>query len=174
MTRKSCFGIVCLSLVVASASGIKAATSSQAPDATKAVSSSADAVAAAKASPDLVAALSKELGSSPEQAAGAAGALFGLAKTRLKPEEFSQVSKAVPGMGSLLKAAPSMAVGTSGASSALSKMAGSASGLASAASAFSKLGLSPDMVAKAVPVLTSFVSKSGGANVGKLLAGVLK
>jgi len=73
-----------------------------------------------------------------------------------------------------IKAAPALAVGTSGGSSGLSKMAGSASGLASAASAFSKLGLSPDLVAKAVPVLTSFVSKSGGADVGKLLAGVLK
>ena len=53
-------------------------------------------------------------------------------------------------------------------------MAGSAGGLASAASAFSKLGLSPDLVTKAVPVLTSFVTKSGGANVGTLLAGALK
>ena len=42
------------------------------------------------------------------------------------------------------------------------------------AGAFSKLGLSPDLVAKAVPVLTSFVTKSGGANVGNLLSGVLK
>jgi predicted anti-sigma-YlaC factor YlaD len=41
-------------------------------------------------------------------------------------------------------------------------------------SAFSKLGLKPEMVAKAIPILTSFVSKSGGANVGSLLAGVLK
>jgi len=131
---------------------------------------SAEAAAAAKASPELVGELSKELGSSPEQAAGAAGALFGLAKTRLKPEEFSQVSQAVPGMGSLLKAAPAVAAGTSG----LAKMAGSAGGLATAASAFSKLGLKPDMVGKAVPVLTNFVTKSGGANVGKLLAGALK
>jgi hypothetical protein len=34
--------------------------------------------------------------------------------------------------------------------------------------------LSPDTVSKAVPVLTSFVSKSGDADVGKLLAGALK
>jgi hypothetical protein len=40
--------------------------------------------------------------------------------------------------------------------------------------AFSKLGLKPELVSKAVPVLTQFVSKSGGANVGSLLAGVLK
>ena len=49
-----------------------------------------------------------------------------------------------------------------------------AGGLATMASSFSKLGLKPEMVAKAVPVLTSFVTKSGGANVGSLLAGVLK
>jgi hypothetical protein len=96
-----------------------------------------------------------------------------VAKSRLKADEFTQVSKAVPGMDSLLKAAPALssAVGTAGA---LSQVAGSAGGLASAASAFSQLGLKPEMVTKAIPVLTSFVSKSGGAGVGSLLAGVLK
>jgi hypothetical protein len=130
------------------------------------------AAAAVKASPDLVNALSKEIGATPEQSAGAAGALFGLAKSRLSGDEFSQVAKAVPGMDALLKAAPSAGDATSGA---LSQVAGSsAAGLASVAGAFSKLGLKPDMVSKAVPVLTSFVSKSGGANVGNLLAGALK
>jgi len=123
---------------------------------------------AAKASPELVTALSKEIGGTPEQAAGAAGALFNVAKSRLKPEQFSQVAAAVPGMDSLLRAAPA-AEGMMGA-----LPGGAASGLASAASAFTKLGLSPDMVSKAVPVLTSFVSKSGGANVGSMLAGALK
>jgi hypothetical protein len=136
----------------------------------KAPAPSAEAAAAAKASPELVNSLAKELGSTPEQAAGAAGALFGVAKSRLKADEFSKIASAVPGMTSLLGAAPAAATGTAG----LAKLAGSASGLASAASAFSSLGLKPDMVAKAVPVLTSFVSKSGGADVGKLLAGVLK
>jgi len=131
------------------------------------------ASAAAKASPELVGALSKELAATPEQSAGAAGALFSLAKSRLKPEEFSQVSGAVPGMATLLKAAPAAggAVGTSGA---LSQLGGSAAGLAGAASAFSKLGLKPELVSKAVPVLTQFVTKSGGANVGNLLAQALK
>ena len=46
--------------------------------------------------------------------------------------------------------------------------------MAAAASAFTKLGLKPELVAKAVPVLTSFVAKSGGANLGSLLAGALK
>jgi hypothetical protein len=130
------------------------------------------AASAVKASPELVGALTKELGATPEQAAGAAGALFGVAKTRLKPDEFSQVSKAVPGMDALLAAAPSVDAGPAGA---LSKVGGAAAGgLASAASAFGKLGLKPDLVAKAVPVLTQFVTKSGGASVGSLLASALK
>jgi hypothetical protein len=130
------------------------------------------AAAAVKASPALIGSLSKEMGSSPEQAAGAAGALFGVAKSRLKADQFSQIAGAVPGMDLLLKAAP--ATGGGGALGAVSQLGGSAAGLAGAASAFSKLGLSPDMIAKAVPVLTSFVTKSGGASVGDLLAGALK
>jgi hypothetical protein len=128
------------------------------------------ASAAATASPELVGALSKEIGSTPEQAAGAAGALFGLAKSRLKADEFAQIATAVPGMDSLLKAAPAAgsAIGTTGA------MPSAATGLASATAAFTKLGLKPDMVSKAIPVLTQFVTKSGGADVGKLLAGALK
>jgi hypothetical protein len=123
---------------------------------------------AAKNSPELVGLLSNELGSTPEQSAGAAGSLFGLAKSKLSPSDFSKVAAAVPGMASLLKAAPKM--GGGGAMGAL----GAASGLAGIASSFQKLGLKPELVAKAVPVLTSFVTKSGGADVGNLLAGVLK
>jgi len=165
MTRVNCLIVVGVTLVALSAPG-RLAASSQGGQATEAMS------AAAKASTDLVGALSKEIGSSPEQAAGAAGALFGVAKSKLKPEEFAQVSKAVPGMDLLLKAAPAMGGGTAGA---VSQVAGAGGGaLAGAASAFSKLGLSPDMVSKAIPVLTQYVTKSGGANIGKLLAGALK
>jgi hypothetical protein len=126
------------------------------------------AAAAAKDSPELVGLLSNALGSTPEQSAGAAGSLFGLAKSKLSPSDFSKVAAAVPGMPSLLKAAAKM--GGGGAMGAL----GAANGLAGMASSFQKLGLKPDMVTKAVPVLTSFVSKSGGADVANLLAGVLK
>jgi len=159
MTRHHRLGIACFALISLASS---AAFAAPAPGAQTAGA----AAKAVKASPDLIGQLSKELGSTPEQAAGAAGALFNVAKSQLKPAEFSQISKAVPGMGSLLSAAPALG--------ALSQVGGMAGGLASAASAFSKLGLSPDLVAKAVPILTSFVTKSGGANVGKLLAGVLK
>lgn len=169
MTRRV-VAIACTALFLVSTTYAGAQTGSK-PAGTSGFSTEA-AAAAANASPELVGSLAKELGSTKEQAAGAAGALFGVAQSRLKAEEFTQVSKAVPGMSSLLKAAPKADSG--GLGGALSKATGSAASLATAASAFSKLGLSPDLVSKAVPVLTSFVSKSGGADVGKLLAGVLK
>jgi hypothetical protein len=125
--------------------------------------------------PELVGALAKELGSTPEQATGAAGSLFSLAKSRLKPEEWTKVAGAVPGMDGLLKAAPAAAIGTTGtAIPGASAVAGNLGGLAGAAGAFQKLGLQPEMALKAVPVLTSFVGKTGGADVAKLLGSVLK
>jgi Protein of unknown function VcgC/VcgE (DUF2780) len=170
MTRHMTIGTACLALVV-TAGLARAQTPSD--TANQAGASTEAAATAAKDSPELVGQLSKELEATPEQAAGAAGALFGLAKSRLKPEEFSQIASAVPGMESLLKAAPSAggAVGTTGA---LADAAGAAGGLAAATSAFSKLGLKPDMVTKALPVLTDFVSKSGGAQAASLLSGALK
>jgi hypothetical protein len=121
-------------------------------------------------SPELVGMLTKDLNVTPKQAAGGAGALFNLAKTRLKPDQFSQVAAAVPGMDGLLKAAPA-AGGLPGLGSALP---GAESGLAPAVAAFQKLGLSPDMVGKFVPLLTKFVGSKGGADVASLLGGALK
>ena len=112
---------------------------------------------------DFMGGLSKALGgANPTQTAGAAGSIFSMAKSRLSDADFGKVSKAVPGMDALLKAAPA----TTGT---VPK-----TGLDSLMSSFTKLGLKPDMVAKAIPIVTEFVSKSGGADLGKLLAGVLK
>ena len=127
---------------------------------------------AAKISPELVGNLTKQLKVTPEQASGGAGSLFTLAKSRLKPEEFAKVSAAVPGMDGLLKAAPKQE--NSMLSSAASAIPGKSSGLASVAGQFKSLGLSPDMAAQFVPVLTKFVGDKGGAAVGALLASVLK
>jgi uncharacterized protein VcgC/VcgE DUF2780 len=124
------------------------------------------------ASPELISALSTELGSTPKQAEGAAGALFGFAKTKLSPADWTKVSGAVPGMPSLLDAAP--AVSAASGAAGLGALAGAAGGMAGVASSFSKLGLKPELVAKAIPILTNFVTKSGGAGVGQLLANVLK
>ena len=153
--------------------------------------------AAVKASPKLVNGLAKELGSTPEQAAGAAGVIFGIAKSLLKPEDFAAMSKAVPGMDALLAAVPTDGVGTSGASPALlaptpgfassssatlpSSAASSSSSTPAmnmapleAISALGKMGIKPEMIAKAVPFLSGFLKKNGSAALGSLLGGLFK
>jgi hypothetical protein len=127
------------------------------------------------ANPELVGALAKELGATPQQAEGATGALFDAARQRMPAADWAKVSAAVPGMDGLLKAAPATGAGAGGAAAAAAGAIGTSGGsLGSAAAAFSKLGLKPEMVAKAVPILTQYVSKTGGAGVGSLLAGALK
>jgi len=158
-------------LLIASITSIAIVASAAASSAPQA-EAKGPASAAAAASPALIGELTKAIGATPEQAAGAAGALFGVAKSQLSPADFAQVHEAVPGMDALLKAAPALGGGSQMAS--LSQLAGGAGSLASVASAFSKLGLKPEMVSPAVGVLTSFVTKSGGPGVGNLLAGVLK
>src|SRR5262245_17278678 len=150
--------------------------------------------AAAKASPKLVKELAKELGSTPEQAAGAAGVIFGIAKSFLNQDDFAKVAKAVPGMDALLAAVPPEAVGTSGQPAALAPstltpgfassspstslstpgitMAAAPSGMVSAIAGLSKLGIKPEMIAKAVPFLSGYLKKHAGAAVGGLLGGV--
>lgn len=127
------------------------------------------------ASPELVGELTKGLSITPQQATGGAGTLFGLAKSRLNPADFSKIAGVVPGMGSFLKAAPSMSGGGgSGLDALTGSLPGNLGGLASAATAFQKLGLSPSMVEKFVPILTNFVQAKGGAGVASLLSGALK
>lgn len=121
------------------------------------------------ASPELVGELVKELAITPSQAQAGAGTLFGLAKGRLSPADFGKVAGAVPGMDGLLAAAPAAA-----SKSGLEALAGQAGGMVAAASTLSKLGLKPETIAKFAPTLIKAVQSKGGAEVAKLLAGVLK
>jgi hypothetical protein len=127
----------------------------------------------AAASPELVGQLTKGLSITPAQATGGAGTLFGLAKSRLNPADFSKVAAAVPGMNNFLKAAPSTD-NVSGLSSLAGSLPGGMGGLASTAASFEKLGLSPGMAGKFVPILTKFVESKGGASTASLLSGALK
>jgi hypothetical protein len=123
---------------------------------------------ATSANPELTAMFTKELGVTPAQAEGGVGALLGLAKTRLKPEEFSQVSSALPGTDALLKAAP--AAGGGGAMGALA----GAGGLASLAGSFSKLGLSADTAMKFAPTLLKYLNGKGSTDAASLLGKAFK
>ena len=139
---------------------------------TQAVESAANAVADVKSmavQSSLTDTLAKQLGISSEQAKGGAGALFQLAKDKLDAGQFADLSKAVPEMDSLLRAAPKQSV-------ALSGLGGSSNpygNLAGLASTFKELNLSPDMVDQFVPVVVDYVRTSGGALTANMLQSVL-
>src|SRR5262245_5072792 len=152
------FRAVCLSLLLLMVSG----------------SSKAQVPGLKNPSPELVGQLTKSLSIKPEQAIGGAGAIFGLAKTRLKPDEFGQISKVVPGMDGLLGAAPKPQEGSMDITSMAGMIPGKYGRLAQVAGAFQSLGLSPSMAAKFLPVMSKFVQTKGSAKTAALLTGALK
>jgi hypothetical protein len=160
------------------ASAAAAQTQKAAPPSSASAMASAGETAKA-ISPELTGLLTKETGVTQKQAEGGAGAIFSYAKTKLKADDFAKVSKTVPDMNGLLKAAPAADTGkSSGAMGALSgaasSMGGTAGTVAALAPAFQKLGLSGDTVGKFIPVVVDYVTKKGGSSVGSLLGGVLK
>ena len=121
----------------------------------------------------LIGSLVDTLGVSEQQATGGAGAVFKEAKNNMSPGDYSQLLSAVPGIDSLISAAP-QAGGLAGkASSLLGGSAGSVKGMAGLADSFSKLGLSPDMVNQFVPVILDFVQSEGGQQAMTLLKSAL-
>jgi hypothetical protein len=120
---------------------------------------------------ELIDQLSKNLGVSETQAQGGAGLLFKQAKEKLGGDDFSKVSAAVPGLDSLISAAPASGGGMMGG---ITKMFGGAGGIAGLAGGFSKLGLDSGMIGKFVPIILSFVQSKGGDGVKSILEKVLK
>jgi len=124
----------------------------------------------ALAADGLVSMLTSGLGINNTQAAGAAGAVFNLAKSKLSGDEFTTVAKAVPEMDTLLSAAPE-----TGKSGGLASMAGKALGAAAGlAGSIDKLCLDAGMVGQVIPVVLDYVKGNGGETVMKVLAGALK
>ncbi|MES9999824.1 MAG: DUF2780 domain-containing protein [Candidatus Thiodiazotropha lotti] len=126
---------------------------------------------------ELVQQLISGAGVSQEQAEGGAGLLFGLVKDQLSSGDFSQVTNAVPGIESLIDAAPSEDSGGLGGllGGVASAIGGEQLGnMASLASGFSKLDLDAGMIGKFVPIVLSFLQSQGGDGLSGLVAKVLQ
>ena len=121
----------------------------------------------------LIGSLVDTLGVSEEQATGGAGAVFKEAKNNMSFGDYSQLLSAVPGIDSLISAAPQTGGLAGKASSLLGGSGGSATGMANLADSFSKLGLAPDMVNQFVPVILDFVQSEGGQQAMTLLKSAL-
>jgi Protein of unknown function VcgC/VcgE (DUF2780) len=134
----------------------------------------------ASQAPSLVDILVRQLGITPEQAAGGAGAIFSMAKQGMSPTDFSQVIKAVPGMNQYLAAAPSQTAPTYGmadlmgaAGSALGGSGSALGNMASLVASFQSLGLNFGMVSQFIPVILQYAQTQGGAATMSLLQSAL-
>jgi hypothetical protein len=110
--------------------------------------------------------LSNQFGVSEEQAKGGMGALMQVAKGNLSSQEFTQLSQGVPGMDTLLAAAPAFSSNSkSGAiSGALSNLGGVASALGGAGmltKQFESLGLSTEMIGQFASIAIDYFSGNG-------------
>lgn len=122
----------------------------------------------------LIGQLVDQLGVTRPQAEGGAGAIFKQAKSNMTAGDFSQLSSALPGIDSLIKAAPQSGGGLAGeASSMFGSSSTSLTGLSALTGSFSKLGLAPDMVDKYINVILQYTQSQGGQQAMTLLKNAL-
>ncbi|MDX1304473.1 DUF2780 domain-containing protein [Photobacterium sp.] len=94
--------------------------------------------------------LSSQLGVSPEQAAGGAGALLSMATSQLSGDQASELTQMIPGLDTLTNAIPS------GLSGMLSTMNG-------LNQVFTALGMDAGMVSQFIPVVMQYLGDQGAS-----------
>jgi hypothetical protein len=121
----------------------------------------------------LIGMLVDTLGVTQSQAEGGAGAVFKQAKNNMSGADYSQLLSSLPGIDSLIKAAPDSGGIAGQATSMLGSSSGSLQGLSALTDSFAKLGLSPDMVDKYVNVILDFTQSEAGKQTMTLLKNAL-
>lgn len=121
----------------------------------------------------LVDILMNQLGVSREQALGGAGAIFQAAQGNMDPQAFATLSQSVPGMNSMLSAAPVSPNLAGGLSTMMGGANNTVGSMAALAASFQQLNLSPDMVGRFIPVVTNYVSQTSGQVTANLLQSAL-
>jgi hypothetical protein len=121
----------------------------------------------------LIGSLTDLLGVSGEQATGGAGAVFREAKNNMSAADYSQLLSAIPGIDTLIQAAPEVSNLAGSASSLLGGSSGTVKGISALTDSFAKLGLSPDMVNKYVDVILNFVQSEAGQQTMTMLKSAL-
>jgi hypothetical protein len=111
---------------------------------------------------DPFAMLSQTLGMSKDQVEGGIGSVLTLAQEKLAKGDFDKIAAAIPGASKYLDQAKKLGAVT-----------GPLNNSAGLTSALGKLGIDQKTAQKFLPAVTELVSKTGGADAGKLLSGVL-
>jgi len=94
--------------------------------------------------------LSSQLGVSPEQAAGGAGALLSLASSQLSGDQATELSKMIPGGDALSSAIPA-------------GLGGILTNMDTINQVFSALGMDASMVSQFIPVVIQFLGDQGAS-----------
>lgn len=102
-------------------------------------------------------------GLSSAQAATGVGSLLALARAKMPPGQFAQVSNAIPGSDALMGTAAAQGAPTTGLT-----------GISNFRGVFEKAGISPDQVSQMVPAVGKMVSQSAGPEVGQAFMSVMK
>lgn len=132
---------------------------------------------------ELVQMLTSQLnGVDEKQAGGGAGLILKCVQDNVSGQDFSKLLEMVPGVGELVQQAPDEKSSGGGLLGAIGGLASAVGGdkfgqlgqLAALAGGFSKLGLSPEMVAQFLPIVTAFVQKKGGNEMLEMVQSVLK
>ena len=113
-------------------------------------------------------AISQGLGVTQAQADGGLGSLFGLAQSTLGSEDFATLASAVPGMDSLLNAAP--ALESAGGLGGLGGYAEALQGASGVVSQFQSLGLSASAIPQYVDITNRYLQSSGGQQAAQLFS----
>lgn len=115
------------------------------------------------------------LGVTRPQAEGGAGAVFKQAKSNMSAGDYTQLQSTLPGIDSLIKAAPAPESGglAGKAASMLGGTSTSTQGLSALTESFGKLGLAPDMVDKYVNIIMEYTQSEGGQQAMALLKSAL-
>jgi hypothetical protein len=111
----------------------------------------------------LMATLTSKLGITQDQAEGGVGSMLTLAQEKLAKGDFDKIASVIPGASKYLDKAKSLG--------AVTGALGNGAGLTGA---FSKLGINSETAAKFVPMVTKFVGKTGGKDLGTKFATALK
>ncbi len=111
---------------------------------------------------NLIDMVTSQLGVTETQALGGAGTLLMVAQNVLG-DSFSSISKLIPGLDSYTNIAKTIGGAPAGINS-----------ISEAGSVFENLGMEASKVEQFVPVLTNYISATGGESAGELLSGALK
>ena len=112
---------------------------------------------------DIVSQLSKQVGVSKAQAGGGLGSVLAFAREKLSGPEFDKLAAVIPGADKYLKMAKDLGAVT-----------GNLGDMKGLTGALGNLGMNPEQSAKFPSAVTDQVGKLGGADLGKLLGGILK